>query len=248
MANHKQPPSFPCRVASKLARESKRLRYWLACRLTRNSLASIGEKNGTDKVNANHSFAGKSYLDIYEIYLSGLRRRPVSLLEIGVLSGKSLRTWRDYFPNGAIHGIDIDPSTKSHEAERIRIEVGSQDDPEFLGRIFPGETFDLIVDDGSHINTFTVASFQALFHQRLKPGGIYIIEDLACSYDQLQTEHGILDWWPGMKYNDPSKNYDNDRNLMNSFFLALLNDLDHRRGDVEFVHFWAQTCIIKRKN
>jgi hypothetical protein len=198
-------------------------------------------------VDEHHSFQGKSFLDIYESYLHPWRYRPVCLLEIGVLDGNSIRTWKDYFPKGEICGLDIDPACKSNEEGRISIAIGSQDDAELLESAFPGVDFDVIVDDGSHINTFTIASFQFLFHNRLVPGGFYIIEDLACTYDQLQSNHQILDWWPGMQYNDPSKTYDNDRSLMDTFFNSLIRDLDHRAGDIEYIHFWAQTCVIKKR-
>ena len=43
--------------------------------------------------------------------------------------------------------------------------------------------FDLIIDDGSHVNAHILASFNALFGDYLKPGGFYVIEDLDTAYD-----------------------------------------------------------------
>ena len=41
--------------------------------------------------------------------------------------------------------------------------------------------FDLIMDDGSHINEHVIKSFEFLF-PKLKKGGIYVIEDTQTSY------------------------------------------------------------------
>lgn len=209
------------------------------------TLVEIGKYQGTDKINEEHSFAKLSYLDIYDMYFRTFRDKNISLLEIGVKDGASLRTWKSYFQSGSIFGIDIDPQCKELAEERINIEIGSQDDLGFLTNCFGSDKkFDVIIDDGSHINNFTIFSFEYLFANRLNSGGIYIIEDLQCSYDKLQTEHNILETWPGMKYNDKSKIYDNDRKDMDSFFLEKISRLDKRQGDIMSLHFWAMTCVI----
>ena len=155
--------------------------------------------------------------------------------------------WKAYFRRGNIFGIDIDPECKRYEEDRIQIEIGSQDDGGFQKTCFGRDTkFDIIIDDGSHINRMTLASFELLFDSRLKKGGIYVIEDLGCSYDKLQTDQNILEIWPGMKYNDPSKSYDNDRKDMDKFFLRKIRDLDHRSGNILSLQFWAMMCFIMK--
>lgn len=211
--------------------------------LGRHRLHELGVFNNTDKTDNNHSFCGRIYLSIYEQYVRDRRWSKTNVLEIGVLSGASLRTWRDYFPHGKIFGIDIDPATAKHSGERIAVAIGSQGDESFLSSVFSGTEFDVIVDDGSHVNELTTASFKSLM-PRLKKAGIYIIEDLRCSYDRLQTDHDIRSWWPGMHYNSPDTVLDNDRKLMNDFFAEIIQLLDHQCRDVEFVHFWSQTCVI----
>jgi demethylmacrocin O-methyltransferase len=42
-------------------------------------------------------------------------------------------------------------------------------------------TFDLIVDDGSHINEHVIKTFEILF-PKLKKGGIYVVEDTQTAY------------------------------------------------------------------
>ncbi len=208
-------------------------------------LSEIGKYYGTDKANESHSFMNLSYLDIYEKYFDELRDKDISVLEIGVKDGESLIAWRSYFTNAKIYGMDIDPRCKQLEERNIRIEIGSQDDIEFLHNCFGQETnFDIIIDDGSHVNGFTIASFEYLFNNRLNSGGIYIIEDLRCSYDKLQTDHNILEKWPGMEYNDLSKTYDNNRKDIDDFFFEKIKKLDHFEGNILCLHFWSMVCVI----
>ncbi len=208
-------------------------------------LREIGLQCRTDKVDFNHAFQGRTYLDIYEEYFKALRRNKVSVLEIGVKGGASLRTWKAYFPHADIFGLDIDPECKRHEEDRIHIEIGSQDDVPFLERCFGGDRkFDVIIDDGSHVNRHIITSFETLFYKRLNPGGIYILEDLRTSYQALQTNHDVLGTWAGMKYNDPTQNYDNDREEMNRFFFDKIRELDYARGDILSLHFWSMVCIL----
>jgi hypothetical protein len=47
------------------------------------------------------------YLEVNDAILSGWRDNELKLLEIGVRTGGSLKLWRDYFPRGAIVGIDL---------------------------------------------------------------------------------------------------------------------------------------------
>lgn len=142
---------------------------------------------GTDKSSKFHGYA-----KWYEQHLSARRKSVRSVLEIGIggitshagyeteAGGQSLRLWQHYFPNAHIVGIDIEH--KVVKGPRISVEQGSQDDVQFLAHIADRfGPFDLIVDDGSHIGRHVRASFDALF-EHVKPGGTYVIEDLALAY------------------------------------------------------------------
>jgi hypothetical protein len=62
------------------------------------------------------------------------------------------------------------------------IEIGSQRDGWFLaGIIQKYKQFDLIIDDGSHVNSDMLFSFNKLFPQVVH-GGVYVIEDCCTSY------------------------------------------------------------------
>ena len=160
---------------------------------------------GTDKSSDKHNYCVK-----YEKYLPFNRYDKLNILEIGVLDGKSLLTWKDYYYRSNILGIDINPDCKKYEEDRIFIEIGSQDDDKFLNKISNeyGQ-FDFILDDGSHLNEHVIFSFETLF-QYVKSGGIYIVEDVATSYFP----------WYGGGLNDPKS--------MMEYFKKLTDDINFR--------------------
>lgn len=140
---------------------------------------------------------GIRYLDVYEHHLRHLRRQAFSLLELGVYRGESLRMWRTYFPRATVFGLDIDPTAASR-APGFRVFIGSQADAELVDSALKeiGHGLRVVVDDASHVNTLTVASFDLIF-PRLASGGWYFIEDLVPgSYESA------LPSWPGMEHNE----------------------------------------------
>ena len=141
------------------------------------TLDEIAGENGTDKSSAIHNYCVK-----YEKYLRFDRNQPIKILEIGVLGGASVKTWSEFYPNSTVVGIDINPHCKIYEQGNIKIEIGSQDDGNFLNSVVDkyGE-FDLIIDDGSHIQQHVLTSFKVLF-PRLANGGTYVVEDSCCAY------------------------------------------------------------------
>jgi hypothetical protein len=76
-----------------------------------------------------------------------------------------------------ILGIDNNPQCRRYEGPRIRIAIGSQDDPEFLSNLFRDGKPDIIIDDGSHRADHIQLTFDRLFPV-LAAGGLYVIEDL----------------------------------------------------------------------
>jgi O-antigen biosynthesis protein len=130
------------------------------------------------------------YLPIYEAAFSKFiaRGQPIRLLEIGVQNGGSLQVWSKYLPqDSTVVGIDIDPACVRLPMEaNVSIRIGDAADPIALNNMLQDAEFDVIIDDGSHHSDQVIATFEACF-KRLRPGGIYVIEDLHCSYD---ASHG----------------------------------------------------------
>lgn len=89
--------------------------------------------------------------------------------------------WKAFFPYANIYGLDIYDKSY-HDEDRIKTYVGSQTDEALLRRIV-GEAggFDIIIDDGSHLNEHIITTFKILF-PLLNNDGIYAIEDLQTSY------------------------------------------------------------------
>jgi hypothetical protein len=128
------------------------------------------------------------YLEHYTREFGSLRRKKLTLLEIGVggydnpkAGGSSLRMWKAYFPKSAIWAIDF-YDKKPVEEKRIKILQGSQNDPAFL-RLVAEQIgpIDIIIDDGSHISEHIITAFSTLYPYLASPG-IYAIEDLCFSY------------------------------------------------------------------
>lgn len=151
-------------------------------------LSALGELDAIARIHRTDKSA-HGYTRRYRKHFGRLRRRRISLLEIGIggwkdpaSGGESLRMWRDYFPYGSIHAIDLYDKSGLDE-ERIKTLQGSQADPAFLREVAERYgPFDIVIDDGSHVSQHVITSFEALF-PHVKEGGYYVVEDLFFSYD-----------------------------------------------------------------
>lgn len=157
------------------------------------SLRDLGQTYGTDKVP--HGFC-----DIYEQLFSTMRPRVTKMLEIGVFFGASLCMWRDWFPQAVIHGADhftgqqgngrfFEHADKFYQEvtsgrhPRIELHQLDQSKREDLVRFAAANqeaTFDLVLDDASHLMRDQQQTLGLLF-RLVKPGGYYVIEDLHSS-------------------------------------------------------------------
>lgn len=218
--------------------------------MSKQRLHDIGQYFQTDKHDKFHQFAGKSYLNVYEMYLEPLRDKDVNFLEIGVRDGCSHRMWQHYFSKGSkIFGIDIDPRCKQFEAGNIQVFVGSQSDPSTIQKVVDAspEGFDVIIDDGSHVNELTIKSFDLLF-KHVKPGGFYIIEDLGCSYLGRELGPSIVQGgWPGMHYNQ-NVSFVNNREDLDKLFNGIIKEIDlMTTKEYESISFHSRIAIIKKQ-
>ena len=124
------------------------------------------------------------YFDIYDKKLSYYQKLPIKLFEIGVLNGGSLEIFSKYFLNAElILGCDIDPKCQElhYDQSNIKVIVGDVNNKKIKNEIIKYSKFDIILDDGSHNSNDVVGTFGNYFNH-LKDGGLYIIEDLHCSY------------------------------------------------------------------
>ena len=135
--------------------------------------------------NSDKSSKHNNYGKFYSQVLESERSLYKNVLEIGIWKGASLKVWKDYFTNATIYGVDIIPDCKKYEEDRVKVNIGSQVDSIFMDKVAascPGKSFDLIIDDGSHLMSHMKSTFDHMF-QYVKPQGYYIIEDLGTCYD-----------------------------------------------------------------
>lgn len=123
---------------------------------------------------------------IYDAHLYHLQDKPLKMLELGIYHGGSLYTWKKYFPKASIIGVDIDPNCAKWADDNIVIEIGDQNDENFLEKLVKMGKYDIVIDDASHISEYTIKSFEYLFPV-LNEGGYYIIEDTYFAFQQEQS-------------------------------------------------------------
>lgn len=206
------------------------------------NLSALAVKHGTDKYE--HGFTQH-----YQEHFKHLRDMPIDILEIGIgapgdphAGGASLRMWNEYFPKARIYAIDIEDKSP-HEQERIKIYRGSQNDTQFLDRVASEVGgFDIIIDDGSHINEHILTSFTVLF-PFLRIGGLYVIEDLQTSY---WSDYGGN---PG-DLNDPATGMGMLKQLIdgiNHQFIPNRSDQPHDK-EITGVHIYRNIAFINKEN
>jgi hypothetical protein len=195
------------------------------------TLSECARKHSTDK-----GLGGHNYTPIYERYLRPLRDEKIRLCELGFFLGGSAWMWHDYFPNGDFWFVDNNPKYEN-VPPRSFLSDCDQADPDGMKQALEGGAFDVIVDDASHINDKTIASFK-LWWRALKPGGLYVIEDLHCSYapayggSEDPDSHGtVMGFLKGLS--DEA-----NRSAYPAY---------HRKGfDVAWIHFYRSIVFIKR--
>lgn len=118
------------------------------------------------------------YYDAYNRILPSNRDANISILEIGVETGASIRAWCEAYPNASVFGVDCDSACLDVDTGRAKIFIGMQEDKEFLTMLTEHlPMLDVVIDDGGHFANQQQESFKVLI-DKVKPGGVYVIEDL----------------------------------------------------------------------
>jgi hypothetical protein len=128
------------------------------------------------------------YPRFYEPLFAPLREAPIHFVEIGVGDGHSLQVWERYFSNArAIYGVDSDVAGRSSASfglKQAQLIQGDQGDPGFwkgFAESIGDAMLDIVIDDGSHLPSHQLTSFECLW-PRVAAGGIYAIDDIETSY------------------------------------------------------------------
>lgn len=197
-----------------------------------------------------------SYLRYYDQLFAEYRDQEISLLEIGIQNGGSLDTYLEYFENSKILiGCDINEKCKnlSYSNDKIKVVVGDANtDVSFAEITRFQNSFDIVIDDGSHVSNDIMNSFIRYF-PIVSPGGIYVIEDTHTLYSQ-NFGGGLLNdfsayhffkkmidvvnfqWWHStLKMED----------YLSTFFLRGVPDFI-RQGWIESIEFRNSVITVKK--
>ncbi|MBS0379255.1 MAG: hypothetical protein JSS29_12265 [Proteobacteria bacterium] len=153
-------------------------------------LTTFANRFGTDK--GTISQAAHGYTAVYDLLFAGRRNESVNILEIGLSTGgpelgrsadrkvidaPSIRMWHEFFPKSSLYGLDISDFSQMQTdwLSFVRADCGDAQQLEKVANF--GTQFDIIVDDGSHASYHQQLTMVTLF-KFLRPGGLYIIEDL----------------------------------------------------------------------
>jgi len=160
------------------------------------NLTDLADRYGSDKGSKKHR-----YSELYQMLFLPYQKRKISFLEMGLQIGgpehgkhadrettdlPSVRMWLEFFEKGHVHGLDVsdfswfsDPRFTFHRCdmdrrENIRMAAGDMQ-----------SSFDIVIDDASHASHHQQNGFLELF-SKVKPGGLYIIEDLRWQPDVME--------------------------------------------------------------
>jgi cephalosporin hydroxylase len=125
-----------------------------------------------------------SYLEIYETLLAPYRDTAKNVIEIGLMSGESLRMWTEYFSKSTVYGMDItvkpiDGLADLTDAisEGYNIKIGDAANPKDIKKYFKDIKFDVVIEDANHNIEQQLEIYRTL-KPYLNAGSIYIIEDI----------------------------------------------------------------------
>ena len=177
------------------------------------------------------------YLDVYQRVFGKYVDRPINLFEIGIQNGGSLEIWAKHFPRAQhLVGCDIDPNCAllRYADPRIAVVVSNANSDSAEAQIAQySATFDIIIDDGSHVSGDIIRSF-ARYFPRLAEDGVFIAEDLHCSYWR-EFDGGLFDPFSSI-----------------AFFKRLVDVTNHEhwgvgktRSDVVCGFFAKYECVIE---
>jgi hypothetical protein len=132
----------------------------------------------TDKSSKKHN-----YTKVYASFFDSLKDKRINFLEIGVQFGYSIKLWESYFRKANLHFIDIDFSYLIYQPKKAHLHRADQANQGQLIHVVEqiAGGIDILIDDGGHTMEQQQTSFRTLFPY-VKPGGLYIIEDLHTSY------------------------------------------------------------------
>jgi hypothetical protein len=168
------------------------------------------------------------YFELYHRHLAKFVGKDIHVIEIGVFSGGSMGMWRSYFGPGArITGVDIEPACKTYENEFTKIVIGDQEDRSFWEK-FRAEVppADVIIEDGGHEPDQQMVTLEELL-PHLKPGGVYICEDIHFVNNSFAAFMAGLDDALNAYSREPKGPAESDLSIVATPFQSRIHSIHH---------------------
>lgn len=209
-------------------------------------LDKTGSRYHTDKSSDQHN-----YLNKYEFFVRHWKNEPITVLELGVFKGGSIKTWEDYFEKAQIYGVDINEECRQYESDRSKIiiqDLSNEDDLAKLAGLNP----QIIVDDASHIWSHQIKALFQLF-PKMRGGGVFIMEDLETSFSGFRTLGEYRDscvttyeFLSAVAEVVTSGEYFRTTNVKKELYL-LREEIEMIARQVELIAFIQESCILIKK-
>jgi SAM-dependent methyltransferase len=192
---------FPEARASELLRQLRRVNTFCPTRMCR-----VMSRYGSDKGQGKHN-----YTTVYSELFGAWRDRPLRIFELGMGTNKphlastmgtdarpgaSIRGWRDLFPHALVYGADIDRDILFQD-DRIQTFYCDQLDQNAIRELWSQPVFDagldILIEDGLHTFDANISFLNGSL-SLLRPGGVYVIEDIGKETipawrDRLETDY-----------------------------------------------------------
>ena len=167
--------------------------YYIDSTLIKSELCNLGKKFGTDKSPYNEKLHRHPYTPIYNLIFNNLKHKKFNFAEIGILNNKSIRMWREFFPNAIIYGFEFDEELiinakldKLHNVFYKKIDVK---DKISINSSFAktNKKFDIIIDDSTHdfVDQINIIKNTLPY---LNTDGTLIIEDIPKNKNEYSEE------------------------------------------------------------
>lgn len=220
-------------------------------RVNKESLSELGMIYPTDK-QWTHDYYNRAYQDT----LFPVKDSASKIVEIGIGEGYSLEVWREFFKNASIIGLDMSPTAGNGILNMDRITLQNMD----LSVKLNLESFaeqnpdiDVLTDDGTHKMADQQLALATLF-KSIKPGGIYIIEDLHTSVECKIPEKAIYNWGDPNKTTtlDVLQHFEKTGKIISDYMTP--EEMKYLENNIESVKifdekgkFYSITSVIKKK-
>jgi hypothetical protein len=197
---HRTPKvrGFPAGPATEFVNQLRSVNIFVPTEMCR-----VMARHGSDKSSRWHN-----YTMVYSALFGKFRDRALRIFELGLGTnnptlasnmgthgkpGASLHGWRELFPDAAVFGADIDRDIL-FEHDRIRTFYCDQLDSAAIRDLWSQPALqapmDIIIDDGLHTFDGNISFLNGSL-EHLRPGGIYVVEDIL--HDTIERWHTHLE-------------------------------------------------------